>query len=108
MQPMVGILEVMAEDQRIGPAHVCLYLAIYGWSERLGTKGPFNIRRETLMRLAKLKSKTTYYQIIGDLARWGYIDYQPRKDRRGRNRVRVMEIVVGERTTMEGPKYNVG
>ena len=89
MQPIAMILEVMAEDQRIGSAHVCLYLAIYGCGARLRKKGLFNIRREKLIRLAKLKCKTTYYYLIGDLARWGYIDYQPSKDQRGRSRVRV-------------------
>jgi hypothetical protein len=92
MHPIMMILDAMANDDRIGPAHVCLYLAIWDSSERLGTKGSFYVCRRKLMRLSKLKGRTTYSRVIGELARWHYIDYRPSPDLRGRSRVRVMGI----------------
>jgi hypothetical protein len=92
MHPIMTILEAMAEDDRIGTAHVCLYLAIWDSGERLGTKGLFYICRRELMRRSKLKGRTTYVRVIGELARWQYIDYRPSPDMRGRSRVRVMGI----------------
>jgi hypothetical protein len=92
MHPIMMILDAMANDDRIGTAHVCLYLAIWDCGERLGAKGLFYIRRRELMRRSKLKGRTTYVRVIGELARWQYIDYRPTPDMRGRSRVRVMGV----------------
>jgi hypothetical protein len=92
MHPITRILEAMAADDRIGTAHICLYLAIWDSGERRGTKGLFYARRRELMRRSKLKGRNTYSRVIGQLARWQYIDYRPSPDMRGRSRVRVMGI----------------
>jgi hypothetical protein len=47
------------------------------------------IRREELIRLAKVEGKTTYYRVMRDLARWGYVEYRPSRDSEGRSKVRV-------------------
>jgi hypothetical protein len=90
---MEGIGELLAPlvgDDRVGPVHVCLYLAILQFGERQGLAAPFYIRREELMRLAKIRGKTTYFRVMGELAKWGYVEYWPSWDKGGRSRVRVV------------------
>lgn len=45
---------------------------------------------EELMRMAKMEGKTTFYRMMGDLARWGYIQYSPSRNKGGKSRVRVI------------------
>jgi hypothetical protein len=90
---MEGIEELLAplvRDDRVGPVHVCLYLAILQYGERQDLAAPFFIRREELMRLAKIRGKTTYFRVMGELATWGYVEYWPSRDKGGRSRVRAM------------------
>jgi hypothetical protein len=81
MKTMGRLLAPLVEDKRVGPVHVCLYMAIWQCAERQGTDGAIVIRREELMRLAKMEGKTTYYRVMGDLARWGYVEYTPSRDK---------------------------
>jgi hypothetical protein len=83
---MHGIGELLAPlvgDDRVGPVHVCLYLAVLQCGERQAVAAPFVIRREELMRLAKIRGMTTYFRVMGELAEWGYIDYRPSRDKGG-------------------------
>lgn len=86
---MGKLLAPLVADKRVGPVHVCLYLAIWQCGERQGIDGFIAIRREELMRLAKMTGKTTYYRVMGDLTRWGYVEYTPSRDKGGGSRVRV-------------------
>jgi chromosome segregation and condensation protein ScpB len=52
------------------------------------------IQREELMRLAKIRGKTTYFRVMGELAEWGFIEYRPSRDKGGRSRVRVVEALL--------------
>lgn len=83
------VLAPLMVDRRIGPVHVCLYLAIWQCGERQARNGWMMIRREELMRLAKISGRTTYYRVMGDLARWGYIGYRPSLYKRQRSRARI-------------------
>ena len=89
MKTMGRLLAPLVADKRVGPVHVCLYLAIWQCGERQGEDGSIVIRREELMRLAKMEGKTTYYRVMGDLARWGYVQYTPSRDGAGRSRVMI-------------------
>jgi hypothetical protein len=83
---MDGIGELLAPlvgDDRVGPVHVCLYLAVLQCGERQSATAPFLIRREELMRLAKIRGKRTYFRVMGELAEFGYIDYWPSRDKGG-------------------------
>jgi hypothetical protein len=42
------------------------------------------------MRMAKMEGQTTFYRMMGDLARWGYIQYSPSRNKGGKSRVRVI------------------
>lgn len=89
METVEKLLRKLIADKRIGPVHVCMYLAIRQCSERRARDGWMAIRREELMRLAKIAGRTTYYQVMGDLARWGYIGYRPSMNKKRRSRVKI-------------------
>jgi hypothetical protein len=61
---LLAPLAPLVADKRVGPVHVCLYLAIWQSAERQGVDGAIAIRREELMRLAEMEGKTTYYRGI--------------------------------------------
>lgn len=79
------LLAPLVADKRVGPVHVCLYLAIWQCGEGQGVGGAVAIRREELMRLAKMEGKTTYYRVMADLARWGYVRYRPSRSKGGQS-----------------------
>jgi len=89
MKGLGELLDRLIEDQRAGPVHVCLLLAIWQSGERENRDGFFVIRRRELMRLAKIRGKTTYFRVIGDLAEWSYVEYWPSMAKEGKSRVRI-------------------
>jgi hypothetical protein len=99
---MEGIGELLAPlvgDDRVGPVHVCLYLAILQCGERQPVATPFFIRREELMRLAKIRGKTTYFRVMGELAKWGYVEYWPSRDKGGRSKISPLTSEIWHATT---------
>ncbi len=89
MEGIGELLAALVADDRIGPVHVCLYLAVVQCGERQGLSVPFLIRRGELMRLAKIRGRTTYYRVMGELAKWGYVEYWPSRDKMEKSRVRI-------------------
>lgn len=67
----------LVEDARVGPVHVCVYLALVMCKRNGAFSETWGVRREDVMRLAKITGKTTYYRVMKDLAAWGYIQYKP-------------------------------
>ncbi|MGZ3913534.1 MAG: hypothetical protein ACXVLT_13910 [Flavisolibacter sp.] len=83
MQPKEIISELMQfhsrikDDPRIGPAHICLYLAILKcWFDNEGRQ-PVSVFAKNLMQSAKIFSVSTYHRAIKDLDAYGYIKYEP-------------------------------
>src|SRR5579862_3379889 len=76
-------------------------LAILQCGERQGLTALFYIRREELMRMAKIRGKTTYFRVIGELAKWGFIGYWPSRDKGERSSVRTM----GSKNNKALPSY---
>ena len=93
---MHGIEEILGPlivDARMGPVHMTVVLAIWMCGRAEGGAGPavgFVIRREELMRLAKIRGKTTYFRVMKELAEWGYIEYWPSMAKKGKSRVRII------------------
>lgn len=81
---LIDIMGKLIRDGRIGPVHICLYLALWQCS---AADGGFFVRRAEVMRLAKIKGRTTYYRVMGDLSRWGYIQYERSFSRKGESEV---------------------
>jgi hypothetical protein len=46
METVGKLLGPLVDDKRVGPVHVCLYLAIWQCAERQGVDGSIVIRRE--------------------------------------------------------------
>jgi hypothetical protein len=93
MEGIGEILGPLIADPRAGPVHMCLYLAILMCEVTEGA--PFVIRRAELMRLAKVRGKTTYFRMMRELAEWGYIEYWPSVAREGKSRVRMKRRCLG-------------
>lgn len=75
VQELGVLLAPLVEDRRIGPVHVCVYLALVVAGRQRAEL--FVVCREEVMRLAKIQGRTTYYRVMKDLAKWEYIEYRP-------------------------------
>lgn len=72
-----GWLRRAADDERLTPHHVSLYLALFETWNLNRFRNPIAIYRAEVMRLCKIGSKTTYLKCLNDLSEWGYIRYKP-------------------------------
>ena len=70
-----GFFIRLAEDQRMTPYHISLYLALFQqWNaERFGDW--FVISRSEMMQLSRIGSANTYARCMKELSDWGYIMY---------------------------------
>jgi hypothetical protein len=70
-----GFFIRLADDQRMTPYHISLYLALFQqWNaERFGDW--FVISRSEMMQLSRIGSANTYARCIKELSDWGYIMY---------------------------------
>lgn len=72
-----GFLEAAADDPKLTPTHISLYLGIvYCW-KRQGSCNPASVFRNDLMRLAKIAGRSTYQKCMQELHEYGYIRYIP-------------------------------
>lgn len=70
-------MELFAQDERLLPSHISLYLALFqAWNQNR-FRSQFTIDRNELMQASKIGSFTTFTRIIKDLKKWGYINYLP-------------------------------
>ena len=64
-------------DEKLSCVHLSLYAAIlYSWSLN-NCLNPIRVTRNSLMLLAKISSFTTFHRKIGELTKYGYIQYKP-------------------------------
>lgn len=67
----------VAANPKIGTTHIGLFMALlHCWKEQQ-CQLPFNISRSRLMKLAKIKSTSTYHICIKDLKECLIINYEP-------------------------------
>ena len=72
-------LRKAANDHRLLPSHISLYMAMFYYSpDKPGDH--FQVSRKKLMRFSRIKSIATYHKCIKELVAYGYIDYQPSYD----------------------------
>jgi hypothetical protein len=81
MESLRKRLEGLVADPRAGAVHVAFYVALV----QCGGDGgeAFCICREEVMRLAKIRGRTTYYKTLRELAAWGHVVYLSRRSRYG-------------------------
>ena len=66
----------MRDDHRIGPVHISLFIALVTEAGLL-IDYSFVVRRDALMRFAKIQSRVTYNRCMRELHAYGYIVYRP-------------------------------
>jgi len=74
---VVSFFELAEEDPRVKPGHLGLYTALLAACIRAGSTNPFSISRSSIMRQAKMSSRSTYNQMMRDLMQFGFIRYLP-------------------------------
>jgi hypothetical protein len=77
------------KDPRICLSHIGLFSVLLHVREEQGGNEPFPIKREELMKAAKISSTATYFKILGQLHEYGYIQYQPTFNRMSQSKVRL-------------------
>jgi len=78
-QQVECFLRKAANDDRLLPSHISLYMAMFYYSpDKPGDH--FQISRKKLMRFSRIKSIATYHKCIKELVAYGYVNYQPSFD----------------------------
>lgn len=67
----------ITSDKRLKPVHVSLLIALCERWIISDFNVYYNITRKVLMERSRIKSKTTYHKILGDLQRFGLLKYIP-------------------------------
>lgn len=75
--PLSGYFERLATDPRLFSSHIALFTALFFFSNDQHPSLPFQVSRPKLMRFSRIRSIATYHKNIGDLVRYGYIEYSP-------------------------------
>jgi len=68
------------EDDRLNPAHISLYIALFHQWNSSRFAPIFYVSRLEVMYMAKLGSKSTYHRCVNDLHDWNYLCYFPSKN----------------------------
>lgn len=77
---LTGVYQRFAEDDRLNPTHISLYMALFQYWNLNRFKERFYIIREEVMELAKVGSRATYQKCINELHVWGYVRYYPSRN----------------------------
>jgi hypothetical protein len=72
-----GFIDLLADDQRLTPHHVSLYIVLFQYWNLNHFRNPVSIAREEVMRLSKIGSVNTYLKCLKELHEWNYIKYSP-------------------------------
>lgn len=77
IDPLGSFYEVAAKDAIINTTHISLYFTLcYQWQLN-NCINPFEIKRDVVMRLAKINSRETFNKSMHILHDAGYIKYVP-------------------------------
>jgi hypothetical protein len=80
MNPTVilsGFYATVVPDATIGISHISLYMALYQLWRLNNWATPILIKRQEVMRLAKIGSCATYHRCLKQLIEIGCINYEP-------------------------------
>lgn len=72
-----NFLDTCFADNRLKPAHISLYMALFNIWNRNFFVNPFDVFRSDVMRSSHIGSKDTYASTLKDLHDFGYICYYP-------------------------------
>lgn len=77
IKQLTSAMILFAEDDRLNPSHVSLYLALFQMWNINRFRNPVSINRYEVMRVSKIGSRVTYHKCIKDLHNWNYLVYLP-------------------------------
>jgi hypothetical protein len=75
-EQMKAFYAMIADDARISVTHISLYMSLLQkWN---GTPGePLQLKRQEIMRDAKISARQTFNKCMHELSHYGYIKYYP-------------------------------
>jgi hypothetical protein len=74
---LYGFMDMVAEDPRLGPSHISLFMAILFLYKQQDCQMPVSAFSRQLMKQAKISAVGTYHKCIQELKEYGYINYIP-------------------------------
>ena len=74
---LAGFFEKVADDDRLNPTHVSMYMAIFQFWNINHFQNPISISRGQVMRVSKIASNATYHKCMKQLHEFGYLEYFP-------------------------------
>src|SRR3954465_391212 len=75
--PIISFYESAEQDVIINTTHISLYFALYYQWQLSNCISPFEIKRDKIMRIAKISSRKTFNKCMCALHKAGYIKYIP-------------------------------
>jgi len=75
--PLTVFYEAIDGDARINTTHISLYMALLQQCNLMQAKNPVSIKRDDIMKSAKVSARHTYYKCMNELHEYGYIIYRP-------------------------------
>ena len=75
--PLTCFYKAIADDTRIGPLHISIYMALLQQWNLNGGSNPIKVSRVAIMRSAKINARHTYNKFMNNLREYGYITYEP-------------------------------
>ncbi|MGN6602467.1 MAG: hypothetical protein ACTHK8_08435 [Ginsengibacter sp.] len=92
LKVLIDFYCAIQNDNRIGPTHISLYMALFYFYVLNQFQNPVLINRASVMRGAKIFGLGTYHKCIKDLNEFGYISYQPSYNPRVGSRVYLVRL----------------
>ena len=72
-----NVFIMIAEDDRLSPGHVSLYMALFQLWNLNHFENPISITRAEMKKASKVGSNNTYVKYLKELTEWNYIQYKP-------------------------------
>jgi hypothetical protein len=74
---LTGFFNKIADENKLNPTHISLYLALFQCWNVNRFKNPTGISREEIMKASKINSYATYHKCMKELQTLGFIEYLP-------------------------------
>lgn len=74
---LTGFFNKIADEKKLNPTHISLYLALFQCWNVNRFKNPTGISREEIMKASKINSNATYHKCMKELQTLGFIEYLP-------------------------------
>ncbi|MDF1697006.1 MAG: hypothetical protein P1U56_14280 [Saprospiraceae bacterium] len=77
IQQNIAFFRRVYQDERLSPYHISLYMALFQFWNVNRFQETFTASRGDIMKLSKVRSKSTYSKCLNELQEWQYITYKP-------------------------------